>query len=77
MAPISKIFGETGLYYKAGIEIRPFDFLNLRYGFITGLGVSKASYGIGIQISRFSVDYVVYPEQASNMLEELSLSYGI
>lgn len=72
-----KIFGETGLFYKAGIEVRPFDFLSLRYGFITGIGVSEASYGIGFQINSFIVDYVLYPEQASYMLEQISLSYNI
>ncbi len=72
-----KIFGETGLFYKAGIEIRPFDFLNLRFGFITGPGVSEARYGLGFQINNFFIEYVVYPQQASDMLEQVSLSYNI
>jgi len=72
-----KIFGETGLFYKAGVEVRPFDFLNLRFGFITGPGVSEARYGIGFQINSFFMEYVLYPQQASNMLEQISLSYNI
>ncbi len=73
-----KIFDIKGVYYKGGIEIRPFHFLGLRFGYIAGPGVASARYGIGFIGKFFCLQYAVYSEQKTRtLLQELSLSVGL
>ncbi|MFZ1082075.1 MAG: hypothetical protein WAO19_09125 [Candidatus Kryptoniota bacterium] len=71
-----KIFGTTGLYYKGGIEIRPLDFLQMRFGYVLGPGVAGARYGFGVQEYFLSVEYAVYP-QSSVVFQQISFSVKI
>jgi len=71
-----KVFGISGLYYKAGIEVFPFEFLSLRFGFIAGPGVSEPRYGIGFSYSNFRFEYVYY-SAVSNFLQQLSVIYDL
>jgi len=63
-----KVFGIKGLYYKGGIEFRPLEFLELRFGYVAGPNVSSARYGIGFLEDMFSLQYAIYPQQGTNIL---------
>lgn len=71
-----KIFGYSGLYYKGGIEISPFDFLYLRFGYVAGPNVSGPRYGIGLHLGDFLIEFVLYTQQ-SNMLNQFSILYDL
>ncbi len=70
-----KVFGEKGLFYKAGIEVIPVKVVSLSLGFVSGPDVSEPRYGIGIHIEGFNLQYAIYPQKASYMLEQISMSY--
>ncbi len=73
-----KILGTTGLYYMGGIEIRPFEFLELRIGYASGPGVSAARYGLGIVEGVFGFQYAVYPEMGTTVLmQQFSISMAM
>ena len=71
-----KIFGYSGLYYKGGIEIRPFNFLNLRFGYVAGPDISTPRYGLGLHFGDFLFEFVFYTQQ-SDMLNQFSLLYDL
>jgi len=70
-----KVFGVKGLYYKGGIEIRPIQFLELRFGYISGPGYVSARYGLGFLWKEFALQYAVYPEFGTHILvQQISAS---
>lgn len=70
-----KIFGVSGLFYKAGIEVIPFRFLSLRFGYIVGPGVNEPRYGIGLRLEKFRLEYVYYSQTYSDLVQQFSLVY--
>ncbi len=73
-----KVFGVKGLYYKGGIELRPWDFLSLRFGYLAGPLLYSDSYGAGITLNAFSLQYAVCPLHNTNiLLQQFSISFGI
>lgn len=71
-----KVFGTTGLFYKGGIELRPFEFLQMRFGYVMGPGIAQPRYGLGIRESSFSIDYALYP-QSSVVFQQFSFSMNL
>jgi hypothetical protein len=69
-----KIFGMSGLLYKAGLELRPFSFLNLRFGYVYGPHISEPRFGLGVNISYFAFEYVYHIGPSPVMLQQFSLS---
>ena len=68
-----KMFGTKGIFYRGGIEIRPIEFLQLRFGYMMGPGIAEPRYGFGIVEHLISVEYAVYP-QASIIFQQFSFS---
>jgi len=68
-----KMFGTKGIFYKGGIEARPIEFLQIRFGYVMGPGVAEPRYGLGVVEHLISVEYAVYP-QASIMFQQFSFS---
>ena len=70
-----KIFGTRGLYYKGGIEIRPLDFLELRFGYLAGPSLWSARYGVGLLGEGITLQYAAYPQHITHRLfQQLSVS---
>lgn len=69
-----KIFGETGLYYRLGFEVNPFEFAALRVGYFVGPLTAAARYGLGFKTDLFQVDYAIAPSTHSFRFQQLSLS---
>ncbi len=70
-----KILDVSGHFYKGGLEIRPFNFLELRIGYMAGPGVASARYGVGVVEGLFRFQYAIYPAMGTkNMLQQFSLS---
>ncbi len=72
-----KIFNRSGLFYKGGIEILPFDFLQLRFGYLVGPNISETRMGFGLTFDNIILEYAVYPHEISNVLQQFSLSMNI
>jgi hypothetical protein len=69
-----KIFGEAGLLYKGGLEVCPFAFLALRWGYLAGLNVALARYGAGIRTDVVQLDYAISPSLNDVQFQQLTLS---
>jgi len=69
-----KIFGRDGLLYKAGFEVRPWQFLNFRLGYVFGPDISEPRVGAGVSFSVFVLEYVFYGGPSPQMLQQFSLS---
>lgn len=69
-----KIFGKDGLLYKAGIEIRPWQFISFRLGYVFGPDVSEPRFGTGINLKPLILEYVFYAGPNPTMLQQFSLS---
>ena len=69
-----KIFGEAGLYYKAGVEIIPHNYFALRFGYHVGPDIQTPRYGIGIKTNSFRVDYALAPSVRSLRFQQITLS---
>ena len=72
-----KIFKQSGLFYKGGIEVSPFDFLQLRFGYVVGPNISETRLGFGLIFDNIILDYAFYPHQISRVLQQFSLSVNI
>jgi hypothetical protein len=72
-----KIFGESGLYYKTGIELLPVNFIALRYGFVVGPDFSTPRYGIGLKTNYIHLDYVIAPSYMSTRFQQITLSINL
>lgn len=59
-----KRFGESGLWYKAGIEVLPYSFIALRSGFMFQLDQSifLPRYGLGFSSKYARLDYMIAPK---------------
>ncbi|MFI5251248.1 MAG: hypothetical protein ACHQQQ_02350 [Bacteroidota bacterium] len=72
-----KIFGETGLYYKAGMEILPYEFLALRFGYNVGPVTQTPRLGAGLRTDMFRLDYAIAPSTQSLRFQQITLSLNI
>ncbi|HTK82638.1 MAG TPA: hypothetical protein VL633_10130 [Bacteroidota bacterium] len=70
-----KVFNEFGLLYKAGLEVSPFRFLALRWGYyLTGHDVPGERYGAGIRTDVVQLDYAISPTLRDIQFQQLTLS---
>jgi len=69
-----KIFGTAGLLYKAGIEVIPWKYLNLRIGYVLGPDISEPRLGAGINFNAFILEYVYYGGPSPTMRQQFSVS---
>lgn len=67
-----KVFGETGLYYRFGVEVLPIGFLAARLGYFVGPTTAAVRYGAGIRTDYVEVDYAISPRQGLRF-QEVSL----
>ncbi|NJD22510.1 MAG: hypothetical protein FIA82_07545 [Melioribacter sp.] len=72
-----KIFGKSGLLYKAGLEVIPWKFLNLRLGYVFGPNVSEPRLGMGINFRALVLEYVFCGGPNPVMFQQFSLSVRI
>lgn len=69
-----KYFSQSTIYYKAGVEVLPFRFLALRFGYISGSGSGELRAGIGFNVGIFRLDYGIAPRSASSVYQLVSIS---
>lgn len=70
-----KIFGTKGLYYKGGVEIRPMEYVALRFGYLAGPRVYSARYGLGITANPLAFQYAICPLHGADIiLQQFSVS---
>lgn len=69
-----KIFGKSGLLYKVGFELIPWQFLSFRFGYVLGPDISEPRIGAGINYSAFVLEYVFYGGPNPVMLQQFSVS---
>lgn len=72
-----KIFDQTGLRYKGGIEFFPVHFITLRTGYLVDPEIKVAMYGLGIKIGRVRFDYAMSPSKFTNRLYQFSLGLNL
>ncbi|HLX11972.1 MAG TPA: hypothetical protein VKS81_04085 [Bacteroidota bacterium] len=72
-----KDFGEAGLLYKAGIELLPFRFLALRYGYFLGLNENGPRFGAGLIIHSMRLDYGVATSSEGILFQQVSLAFAM
>ena len=73
-----KVFTETGLIYKGGVEWLPTPSLALRVGYIyrTDPALGSTRYGLGIVLGRFRLDYATAPSHLTDRTYDVSLAIG-
>lgn len=77
-----KRFGESGLHYKGGVEVKPIPYLALRTGVILHQSVRNGQdetftprFGIGIGKNRFMLDYgISYRNQPNERFHQLGVA---
>lgn len=69
-----KIFGKSGLLYKTGVEVRPWQFLNLRLGYVFGPGVNDPRFGFGVNLNALVLEYAYFAGKSPVMHQQFSLS---
>lgn len=69
-----KIFGQTGLLYKGGVEYYPVPYFAVRGGYIAGPGVAIPRYGAGIRADLFQLDYAIAPSLNDVVFQQLTLT---
>ena len=72
-----KILKQTGILYKAGVEVLPTSFLALRLGYWAGSNSAAARYGVGLILGDFVVDYALAPSKLEPRYHQVSLSYNL
>ncbi len=72
-----KIFGKSGLLYKAGIELIPWQFLSLRLGYVLGPNVSEPRFGMGINYRALFLEYAFSGGPNPVILQQFSVSIRI
>lgn len=72
-----KIFNETGQRYKAGFEIYPIRFIAFRAGYFVSDYLRYPTFGGGIIIRNFILDFAFYPNKLTNREFYISLSYRL
>ena len=69
-----KIFNESKLIYKGGIEWYAAGILALRIGYWIGPQTVAGKYGAGIRLSRLQVDYAISPSKFEPRFHQLSVA---
>lgn len=72
-----KIFGKAGIYYKGGIEVSPWEYLFLRFGYVIGRDVDEPRFGAGLNFNNFVIEYVINTGKSSGLLSQISFSIKI
>jgi hypothetical protein len=72
-----KVFGESGLYYKTGVEILPLNYVALRFGYSFGPVVSAPRFGVGLKTDYIRLDYAIAPSYASTRFQQVTLSINL
>jgi hypothetical protein len=73
-----KIFTQSGLIYKGGVEWLPTAALALRVGYVyqTDPALGSTRYGVGLAFGRFRLDYATAPSHLTDRTYDVSLSIG-
>jgi len=73
-----KLFTESGLIYKGGVEWLPTSALALRVGYVyrTDPAIGSTRYGLGIAAGRFKLDYATAPSHLTDRTYDVSLAIG-
>lgn len=72
-----KIFGESGLYYKTGVEVLPVSYIAFRYGYSFGPVVSAPRFGVGLKTDYIRLDYAIAPSYMSTRYQQVTLSINL
>ncbi|MEW6193636.1 MAG: hypothetical protein AB1521_00590 [Bacteroidota bacterium] len=72
-----KIFGKSGLLYKTGIEVIPWQFLHLRLGYVFGPDANDPRFGFGVNLNPLVVEYVYFAGKSPAMHQQFSLSINL
>lgn len=72
-----KIFGESGLRYKGGLEMNVTNIFVLRGGYIVENNLQFATLGVGIQTKIISIDYSISPHKKTNQEMYLSIALNL
>ena len=68
-----KQIGVRGLYYKAGLEVLPWQFLAVRLGYLSGPDTESLRYGMGIMVPSLQLAYAYIPYGVRGRYHQLSL----
>jgi hypothetical protein len=72
-----KIFGQTGMYYKGGLEILPLEYVALRYGYIFGISSGVPRYGLGLVSDIALLDYSISPGVGRLRFQQVTLTLRV
>ncbi|HUL44378.1 MAG TPA: hypothetical protein VLY03_08480 [Bacteroidota bacterium] len=73
-----KTFGETGILYNGGLEAYIFHNLILRTGYLYQLNtIGVPTYGVGIRIGKFQLDYGIVPSKLDNRSYQFSMGIAL
>lgn len=72
-----KVLDKSGLYYKGGMQLSPFYFLDIRFGYLVGPGLSETRFGFGFKMENVDFGFTYYPHESSSVLHQFSLSINI
>ncbi len=73
----TKVFGEDGLIYKGGIEVKPISSLALRTGYLRTPDRNGPRFGIGLITDLIRIDYAMAPvTNTPNNGHQLSISFS-
>jgi hypothetical protein len=71
-----KVFGQSGITYRAGIEAFIVSTLALRTGIIAGPNGTAGTLGMGLNFTRFQLDYALSPSQIISKFHQVSIAYN-
>jgi hypothetical protein len=69
-----KVFGESGIRYNGGLELRPVKFLALRGGYIVYPNLSAPRFGMGVRLARVEFDSAISPSKLSDQASHFSIA---
>ncbi len=69
-----KVVGQSGQNYKAGIEVVPAPFLNLRAGVVITPSAAEGRYGFSFGSDRLQIGYALNPDRGRAPIHELTFS---
>jgi len=73
-----KVFDQPKIFYFGGVEVIPISFLSFRVGYLGAANtVEYASYGMGISIGKWKLDFGATPSKQSNQIYQLTLTTSI
>ncbi len=73
-----KIFDQSGLRYYGGVEFLPVPFFSVRLGYLGAQdNVEYASYGAGINVGKWKLDFGFTPSRISNQMIQVTLTTNI